>query len=112
MFWGGKKNTTEVMGFPGGPLVKNPSANAGDTGLMPGPGRVHILWRNQARAPQLLSPSTKTTEARAPRACAPRREKPLRREARAPQRRAALLGTTRETLAHRNEDPTEPKIHK
>ena len=27
------------MGFPGGSVVKNPSANAGDTGLIPGSGR-------------------------------------------------------------------------
>lgn len=26
-----------LMGFTGGLLVKNPSVNAGDTGLMPGP---------------------------------------------------------------------------
>ena len=25
--------------FPSGPVVKNPPANAGDTGLIPGPGR-------------------------------------------------------------------------
>ena len=25
--------------FSGGPMVRNPSANAGDTGLNPGPGR-------------------------------------------------------------------------
>ena len=28
--------------FPGGPVVKNPLANAGDTGLIPGPGRSHL----------------------------------------------------------------------
>ena len=36
--------------FPGGPVVKNPPANAGDTvgevgggaGLIPGPGRLHM----------------------------------------------------------------------
>ena len=28
--------------FPGGPVVKNPPANAGDTGSIPGPGRLHI----------------------------------------------------------------------
>ena len=28
--------------FPGGPVVKNPPANAGDTGSIPGPGRSHI----------------------------------------------------------------------
>ena len=27
------------MGFPGGSVVKNPSANAGDAGLIPGLGR-------------------------------------------------------------------------
>ena len=29
-------------GFPSGSGVKNPSANAGDTGLIPGPGRPHM----------------------------------------------------------------------
>ena len=29
------------MGFLGGAVVKNPPANAGDTGLSPGPGRSH-----------------------------------------------------------------------
>ena len=34
------------MGFPGGTGVKNPPANAGDTGLSPGPGRSHMPWSN------------------------------------------------------------------
>ena len=42
-------------GFPGGTVVKNPPANAGDTGSSPGPGRSHMPWSNQAREPQLLS---------------------------------------------------------
>ena len=29
--------------FSGGPVVKNPPANAGDTGSIPGPGRFHTL---------------------------------------------------------------------
>ena len=29
--------------FPGGAVVKNPHANAGDTGSSPGPGRFHML---------------------------------------------------------------------
>ena len=33
-------------GFPGGAVVKNPPANAGDTGLSPGPGRSHMPWSN------------------------------------------------------------------
>ena len=28
--------------FPGGTVVKNPPANAGDNGLSPGPGRSHM----------------------------------------------------------------------
>ena len=28
-----------VVGFPGGSVVKNPLANAGDAGSIPGPGR-------------------------------------------------------------------------
>ena len=33
-------------GFPGGTVVKNPPANAGDTGSSPSPGRSHMLWSN------------------------------------------------------------------
>ena len=29
-------------GFPGGAVVGNPPANAGDTGSIPGPGRSHM----------------------------------------------------------------------
>ena len=29
-------------GFPGGAVVRNPPANAGDTGSCPGPGRSHM----------------------------------------------------------------------
>ena len=36
-----------VGGFPGGSVVKNPPANAGETGLSPeGPGRPHMPWSN------------------------------------------------------------------
>ena len=41
--------------FPGGTVVKNPPANAGDTGLSPGLGRSHMPRSNWARKPQLLS---------------------------------------------------------
>ena len=33
-------------GFPGGAVVKNPPANAVDTGSSPGPGRSHMLRSN------------------------------------------------------------------
>ena len=32
--------------FSGGSVVKNPPANAGNTGLSPGPGRSHMPWSN------------------------------------------------------------------
>ena len=34
------------QGFPGGSVVKNPPASAGDTGSIPGPGRSHMPWSN------------------------------------------------------------------
>ena len=42
--------------FPGGTVVKNPPANAGDTGSSPGPGRSHVPQSYWARVPQLLKP--------------------------------------------------------
>ena len=37
----------QILGdFPGGTVVKNPPANAGDTGSCPGPGRSHMPWSN------------------------------------------------------------------
>ena len=87
------------MGFPGGVVVKNQPANAGDMGSSRGLGRSHMLqsnWarlpqllslRSRAREPQLLSPSATTTEARTPRARAPQLEKTPQWEACTPQRR-------------------------
>ena len=42
-------------GFPGGTVVENLPANAGDTGSSPGLGGSHMPWSNWAREPQLLS---------------------------------------------------------
>ena len=36
-------NITKQRGFPDGPEVKNLPCKAGDTGLIPGPERVHML---------------------------------------------------------------------
>ena len=44
-----------MLGFPGGAVVENLPANAGDTGSSPGLGRSHMPRSNQAREPQLLS---------------------------------------------------------
>ena len=35
-----------LEGFPGGAVVENLPANAGDTGSSPGLGRSHMLWSN------------------------------------------------------------------
>ena len=48
---GFKNNQTELLkmknwDFPGGAVVKNPPANAGDTGSSPGPGRSHMPRSN------------------------------------------------------------------
>ena len=42
-------------GFPGGAVVENLPANAGDMGSSPGLGGSHMPWSNWAREPQLLS---------------------------------------------------------
>ena len=44
-----------LLGFPGGAVVENLPANAGDTGSRPGLGGSHMPRSNQAREPQLLS---------------------------------------------------------
>ena len=49
--------TINFSGFPGGAVVKNPPANAGDTGSSLGPGRSHMPRSNYARVPQLLKPT-------------------------------------------------------
>ena len=50
-----------MVDFRGGPMVKNPPANAGGTGSILGLRRSHMTWGYLACAPQL-------TEARVPRA--------------------------------------------
>ena len=42
-------------GFPGGSVLRNPPANAGDTGSSPGPASFHMPRSDWAREPQLLS---------------------------------------------------------
>ena len=55
--------------FPGGAVVENLPANAGDTGSSPGPGRSHKPWRNWAREPQLLSLHSRAREPQLPSTC-------------------------------------------
>ena len=46
---------TVLRGFPGGAVVENLPADAGDTGSSPGLGRSHVPRSDWAREPQLLS---------------------------------------------------------
>ena len=59
-------NCIKIEGFPGGSVVKNPPANAGDTGSIPGPGGSHMPWSSSAPVPQLLSPRAAAVEALMP----------------------------------------------
>ena len=47
-----------MRGFPGGSVVKNLPAKAGDTGSIPGPRRSRMLQGNRTHTPQILSPSS------------------------------------------------------
>ena len=49
------KTKNAFLGFPGGAVVENLPANAGDTGSSPGLGRSHMTRSGWAREPQLLS---------------------------------------------------------
>ena len=42
---------------PGGRVVRNSPANAGDMGSIPAPGRFHVLRNNEVCGPQLLKPA-------------------------------------------------------
>ena len=80
LFLGGSSQNRKKaasQGFPGSPVVKNLSANAGNMGLIPGLGRSHTPQGNQVRVLPLLRPGSG--------AYAPQQEKPLQREACAPQ---------------------------
>ena len=47
MPWREKEDTKlDTRDFPGGAVVKNLSANAGNTGLSPGPGKSHMPRSN------------------------------------------------------------------
>ena len=89
--------------FPGGPVVKNPPANPEDTGSIPGPGRFHMLWGNEAYAPQLLKPERPRAQAPQQTATATRRPHTITRE----QTQQAQLEN-----ACSNKDPAQPKRKK
>ena len=63
-------NIRTKINFPGGPVVKNLPANAGDWAIPKTPHGTEQL------VPQLLSTGAATIEARTPRTCALEQEKP------------------------------------
>ena len=46
---------TLPLNVSGGEVDKNPPANVGDMGLIPGPGRFHMPGNDKVRAPQILN---------------------------------------------------------
>ena len=100
-------------GFPGGSVVKNLPANAGDKGSTPGLGRFHMPWDNKACASQLLSQHPRTCELKL--MCLQRvlgnershfSEKPVH-----PIYRIALTHHNWRNPASSSEDPTQPYIN-
>ena len=98
-----------LEGFPGGSVVKNLPANAGDMNLIPDPERSHMPWGNEIHAPQWLSLCSRAKEAQplSPRAatieacmpeslCSATRETPLQWGAHTPQLENNPLAATRE----------------
>ena len=95
-------------------MVKNPPANAGDTGSSPGLGRSHMPWSNEAHVPQLLSLRSRARETQLLKTArlkpvlhnkrSHRNEKPTHRNEEQPP-----LAATRESPCA---DPTQPKTNK
>ena len=103
-----------VLGFPGGSVVNNPSANAGDTGLISDPGRFLYTVKQLSPCttptePVLWSPEAATPEAHMPCSpCSTTRETTAMRSPCTVTRGLTLLVPTRESLS-RDEDLTETK---
>ena len=85
------------LDFPNSPEVKNLRVNAGDTGLIPGPGRFHMPWDNEAHVPQLLSPGTLEPRSPAREAHAPQLLSPGTLEPCSPTREATPMRSPRAT---------------
>ena len=84
-------------------MVRNPRAHAGNTDLIPAPGRFHMLWGNEAHELQL--PKPRILEPVLCNKGSHHDEKPARRNREQP------LAATRESLCS-NKDPAQPKKNK
>ena len=98
-------------GFPGGAVVENLPANAGDTGSSPCLGRSHVPRSGWAREPQLLSLRVWSL---CPAAGGAAIVKGLRTAMKSGPRTAMKSGPRLPQLEKalaRAEDPTQPKIN-
>ena len=98
-----------MEGFPGGSVVKNPTASAGDTSLISDLGRSRMPERNSAHAPQWLSLEPQLLRPMHPRACAQQKEMPTQCEARAPKLESSPYSLQLEKSLQSNEDSAQPK---
>ena len=78
-----------MQSFPGGSVVKNSLLNAGDTSLVPSPGRFHGPRGNEAHRLLTVGLLKWASEARVPRAASLQQEKPPQWEACPPQRESS-----------------------
>ena len=103
------------------PLVSDPSASAGDTDSIPGPGRSQdtqaraqlLSLHSRAHEPQLLSLCAATAEARAPEHGAPQQAKSPKCETHTSQLESNPCSLQLEKEpAGSNEGPAQAKINK
>ena len=86
-------------------MDKNPSANAGDMSLIPGPGRFQMLQATKAHVPQLLKPLNLETVLCNKRSH--RNKKPMQHKEEEP-----LLSRTRENPRAAVMTQCNPKVNK
>ena len=91
-------------GFPGGSVVENSPANAGDTGSMLDPGRSHMLWSNLVCVAQLQSLCSRAWE---PKLLSPRPQNPCSAIREATEVRNPH--TQLESSPRSNKDPAQPE---
>ena len=94
-----------LRGFPGGAVVENLPANAGDTGSSPGLGRSHMLRNSWAREPQLLSLHVWSL-------CSATREAAILRGPRTAMKSGPHLPQLEKTLAQKRRPNTAIKLKK
>ena len=99
-----KRVKNYIRGFPGGAVVENLPANAGDTGSTPGLGGSHVPRSNWARGPQLLSLSVWSL-------CSATGEAAIVTGPRAAMKSGPHSPQLEKALTQKNEDPTQPKIN-